>query len=130
MSQLSLVTSEAIERVLKLTIAYDGTDFHGFAAQRDQRTVEGVLTHVLARVLRADRVELACAGRTDAGVHAWGQVVSVPVAAGTAVEPDAIIAFRQLAARARGRGARGRAGRPRVRRPPLGAVARLPSTRS
>jgi tRNA pseudouridine38-40 synthase len=71
-SQLPL---EATPRVLKLVIAYEGTGFHGFAAQPDQRTVEGVLRDALARVLRAP-VELVCAGRTDAGVHAWGQVVS------------------------------------------------------
>jgi tRNA pseudouridine38-40 synthase len=66
-------------RVLKLTVAYDGTDFHGFAAQPDTRTVHGVLDDALARVLRRDDLSLTCAGRTDAGVHAWGQVVSVPV---------------------------------------------------
>jgi len=65
-------------RVLKLIVAYDGSDFHGFAAQRDQRTVEGVLTEALSRVLRGP-VDLACAGRTDAGVHGWGQVVSTPI---------------------------------------------------
>ena len=66
------------ERVLELTVAYDGTDFHGFAAQPGLRTVEGELTAALARVLQ-EPVELACAGRTDAGVHAWGQVVSCPI---------------------------------------------------
>ena len=60
---------------LRLTVAYDGTDFHGFAAQERQRTVAGVLTDSLSTVLRGD-VELVCAGRTDRGVHAWGQVVS------------------------------------------------------
>ena len=59
----------------RLLVAYDGTAFHGFAAQVDQRTVAGVLEVALTKVLRAD-VELAGAGRTDAGVHAWGQVVS------------------------------------------------------
>jgi tRNA pseudouridine38-40 synthase len=68
--------------VLKLVIAYDGTGFRGFAAQRDQRTVHGVLSEALAKVLRGP-VVLSCAGRTDAGVHAWGQVVSVPVGDGT-----------------------------------------------
>jgi pseudouridylate synthase I len=61
--------------VCRLLVAYDGTDFHGFAAQRDQRTVAGVLKDALTKVVRAE-VELACAGRTDAGVHARGQVVS------------------------------------------------------
>jgi len=64
---------------LRLLVAYDGTNFHGFAAQRDTRTVEGVLASALEKVLRApiEDLNLACAGRTDAGVHAWGQVVSV-----------------------------------------------------
>ena len=61
--------------VCRMVVAYDGTDFRGFAAQRDQRTVAGELTGALTKVLRTD-IELACAGRTDAGVHAWGQVVS------------------------------------------------------
>ncbi|MET0275493.1 MAG: hypothetical protein ABW211_01455, partial [Acidimicrobiia bacterium] len=68
-------------RVLKLTVAYDGTDFRGFATQLEQRTVERVLSEALALVLRVDDVSLVCAGRTDTGVHAWGQVLSLPVAA-------------------------------------------------
>jgi len=74
--------------VLRLVVAYDGTDFHGFAVQRGQpevRTVGGVLEAALARVLRSD-VHLTVAGRTDAGVHAWGQVVSVPVPPDTDAE--------------------------------------------
>jgi len=63
---------------LQLVVAYDGTEFHGFASQPGERTVEGVLGEALARVL-SGAVELSCAGRTDAGVHAWGQVVSIPV---------------------------------------------------
>jgi tRNA pseudouridine38-40 synthase len=70
--------------VLRLQIAYDGTEFRGFAAQSEKRTVQSVLTDALEKVLRHP-VELACAGRTDAGVHAWGQVVSCAVAA--TVEP-------------------------------------------
>jgi tRNA pseudouridine38-40 synthase len=85
LTQLPLGVSE---RVLKLVVAYDGTDFHGFAAQRGMRTVEGVLTEVLARLLR-EEVALVCAGRTDAGVHAWGQVVSCPVASD--VDPERIV---------------------------------------
>jgi tRNA pseudouridine38-40 synthase len=66
--------------VVKLVLAYDGTDFSGFAAQPGQpgvRTVGGTLGHAIGKILRHD-VELACAGRTDAGVHGWGQVVSFP----------------------------------------------------
>ncbi len=65
---------EPVQRV-RLLVAYDGTDFHGFAPQNGQRTVAGVLREALQKVLRHD-VELVCAGRTDRGVHAWGQVVS------------------------------------------------------
>ena len=57
-------------------MAYDGTDFHGFAAQPNVRTVAGVLNQALEKVLRRP-VEVTCAGRTDAGVHAHGQVVSL-----------------------------------------------------
>jgi tRNA pseudouridine38-40 synthase len=85
--------------VLKLTVAYDGTDFRGFAAQPDARTVEGVLREVLARVLQRDDLALTCAGRTDAGVHAWGQVVSLPVPGEIDVDVDKVAraVTRQLA---------------------------------
>jgi tRNA pseudouridine38-40 synthase len=59
-----------------MLVAYHGGGFHGFAAQPGQRTVAGVLTEAIERVARHP-VELACAGRTDRGVHAWGQVVSL-----------------------------------------------------
>jgi tRNA pseudouridine38-40 synthase len=59
-----------------MTVAYDGRGFHGFAAQPgDLRTVAGALTDALGRHLHHP-VKLVAAGRTDAGVHAWGQVVS------------------------------------------------------
>jgi tRNA pseudouridine38-40 synthase len=87
---------EAPRRVLKLTVAYDGTDFRGFAAQPDLRTVEGVLREVLARVLQRDDLALTCAGRTDAGVHAWGQVVSLPITDDVDVDRLARAVTRQL----------------------------------
>ncbi|MCY4086855.1 MAG: tRNA pseudouridine(38-40) synthase TruA, partial [Actinomycetia bacterium] len=62
--------------ILKLTLEYDGTDFAGWARQPGQRTVEGVLREALDQVFPKWR-ELAVAGRTDAGVHATGQVASV-----------------------------------------------------
>jgi tRNA pseudouridine38-40 synthase len=64
-------------RTIRLDIAYDGTDFRGWARQRDPliRTVEGALSEVLEYVMRED-VRLSVAGRTDAGVHARGQVAS------------------------------------------------------
>jgi tRNA pseudouridine38-40 synthase len=60
---------------IRLDVAYDGSGFHGWAAQPGLRTVEGDLGAALATVLRLSWVELTCAGRTDAGVHARGQVV-------------------------------------------------------
>jgi tRNA pseudouridine38-40 synthase len=67
---------------LRLDIAYDGTEFAGWAAQAGQRTVAGVLEDTLSTVFRVP-VQLRAAGRTDAGVHATGQVahVDVPLAA-------------------------------------------------
>ena len=63
---------------LRLDLAYDGTDFHGWAAQPGLRTVEGELTEGLTRVLRLPGpARVTVAGRTDAGVHALGQVVHV-----------------------------------------------------
>jgi tRNA pseudouridine38-40 synthase len=61
--------------VIRLDLAYDGSGFRGFARQPRVRTVEGVLLDALERVLRR-RPRLSVAGRTDAGVHASGQVVS------------------------------------------------------
>jgi len=68
---------------LRIDLAYDGTDFHGWAAQPGLRTVQGELTAALATVLRVPSVEVVCAGRTDAGVHARGQVAHCDVDAGT-----------------------------------------------
>lgn len=65
----------------RLDVAYDGTDFSGWAAQPGRRTVAGVLTEALSVLLRAP-VALTVAGRTDAGVHATGQVVSADLPAG------------------------------------------------
>jgi len=58
-----------------MTVAYDGSGFHGFAPNPGVETVGGTLAAALERVLRAP-IQLTCAGRTDTGVHAWGQVVS------------------------------------------------------
>jgi len=60
---------------VRMTVAYDGSGYHGFAPQPGVETVGGNLRDALERVLQ-DEVELTCAGRTDTGVHAWGQVVS------------------------------------------------------
>ena len=63
---------------LRLDIAYDGTDFAGWAVQAGQRTVAGVLDDALSTVFRVT-VTVRAAGRTDAGVHATGQVAHVDV---------------------------------------------------
>jgi tRNA pseudouridine38-40 synthase len=65
---------------LKLTLEYDGTDFHGWAAQPGLRTIEGVVRDALA--VFPSHTDLAVAGRTDTGVHALGNVVSVDVEGG------------------------------------------------
>lgn len=66
---------------VRFTVAYDGSGFHGFAPNVGVRTVGGDLGAALCRVLRCDEpIELTCAGRTDKGVHALGQVVSFDVA--------------------------------------------------
>ena len=70
---------------LKLTLEYDGIDFYGWAAQPGLRTVEGEVRAALDQVF--PRWEsLAVAGRTDTGVHARGQVVSVDVEGGPPAE--------------------------------------------
>ena len=66
---------------LRLTVEYDGTDFRGWAAQPGHRTVEGVAREALERTFPRWG-SLAVAGRTDTGVHALGNVVSVDVEGG------------------------------------------------
>src|SRR5882724_4981776 len=63
-------------RNLKLTLAYDGSDFHGWQIQPNLRTIQGVLQQALEKLFNHE-VIVAGSGRTDAGVHAFGQVASV-----------------------------------------------------
>lgn len=73
---------------LRLDISYDGSDFAGWARQPGQRTVQGAIEAALGRLLRLDPAPvLTVAGRTDAGVHAHGQVAHVEVP---------IVAYRQV----------------------------------
>jgi tRNA pseudouridine38-40 synthase len=62
-------------RYFKLTIAYDGTDFHGWQIQANRPTIQGEIVGVLRRVTQ-ENAQLHGTGRTDAGVHALGQVAS------------------------------------------------------
>jgi tRNA pseudouridine38-40 synthase len=71
-----------LTRRVRLVVAYDGTPFHGFAANVGVRTVMGDLSAAIETVVRQP-VKLTGAGRTDAGVHAWGQVASGDLPAGT-----------------------------------------------
>ncbi|KGN39490.1 tRNA pseudouridine synthase A [Knoellia subterranea KCTC 19937] len=65
---------------VRIDLAYDGTDFSGWAAQPGRRTVEGELSAALTTLLRApEPVRLTVAGRTDAGVHARGQVAHADI---------------------------------------------------
>jgi tRNA pseudouridine38-40 synthase len=83
---------------VRLDVAYDGTDFSGWAAQPERRTVAGVLCAALDRLLGPGAATgLTVAGRTDAGVHATGQVchIDLPDEAWARLEPTLV---RRLAA--------------------------------
>jgi tRNA pseudouridine38-40 synthase len=90
---------------VRLDISYDGTDFAGWARQHGQRTVAGTLEAALAVLLRLpEPPALTVAGRTDAGVHARGQVAHVDVPAahwaavvGRSADPPALALVRRLA---------------------------------
>lgn len=90
-----------MERTLKLTVAYDGTAYCGFQRQANALSVQQVLEERLARIF-GHPVKLAGAGRTDAGVHAYGQVVSlrttgsipterIPLAARSVLPDDIVV---------------------------------------
>lgn len=79
----------------RLDIAYDGSDFSGWATQLGQRTVQGDLELWIARVLRLERpARLHCAGRTDAGVHARGQVAHLDLPTALITDGGAELARR------------------------------------
>jgi tRNA pseudouridine38-40 synthase len=88
---------------LRIDLAYDGAGFHGWAAQPHLRTVQGELESALATVLRIRDATTVCAGRTDTGVHARGQVVhldvpddALPAAAGRSAGDPAEAVLRRL----------------------------------
>ena len=72
----ALIVSGEVSKVRwRLDLGYDGTNFSGWAAQAGRRTVQGELERWITRILRLNEpAQLVCAGRTDAGVHARGQV--------------------------------------------------------
>src|SRR6516165_1278754 len=76
-------------RNLKLTLSYDGTDFNGWQTQPGYRTVQETLEKTIAELTGADRVRVNASGRTDAGVHAVGQVVNFFTT--THLAPDVIV---------------------------------------
>lgn len=82
-SETALPDGEGGLARIRLDLGYDGTDFSGWATQPGRRTVQGVLEEALARICRASAVPLTVAGRTDAGVHASGQVAHADMDAST-----------------------------------------------
>lgn len=88
-------------RNIRLTVAYEGANYHGFQIQRGVNTVQATLESVLARLVPGGP-RVTGAGRTDAGVHAWGQVVNFyaggsvpverfPVAMNSLLPPDLVV---------------------------------------
>ena len=89
-------------RNIALTVAYDGTNYNGFQRQSPPRVaVQNILENKLSKIF-GEKIELAAAGRTDAGVHAFGQVVNfftdgrialekIPVAARSVLPADIVV---------------------------------------
>lgn len=94
---------KARKRNIKLTLSYDGTNYHGFQRQNKVIAVQNILEKAMEKLF-GDSIELAAAGRTDAGVHAIGQVVNfftdgtIPienvVRAGNRLLPDDIVLLK------------------------------------
>lgn len=85
---------ESIKR-LKCIVSYDGTDFSGFQVQPDQVTIQGTIEEALHRIT-GETIQISGSGRTDAGVHALGQVFHFDTASGIPVEKWRYILNNQL----------------------------------
>ena len=126
----------AVTLRIRIDLSYDGTAFSGWAAQPGRRTVEGVLSEALTTILRSpEPVRLVVAGRTDAGVHARGQVAHADideqawdaVSGRSARAPEEAAATRLRGILPADIGRPGRDARPGgVRRPVLGAAPSVP----
>jgi tRNA pseudouridine38-40 synthase len=88
---------------IRIDLSYDGSNFHGWALQPDLRTVQGEVQRALGVALRQPEVWVTCAGRTDTGVHARGQVIHLDVdeavlaaSAGRSQAPPAEALVRKL----------------------------------
>src|ERR1700730_7840037 len=76
-------------RNIKLTLSYDGADFQGWQTQPGFRTVQETLETAIAKLTSEERIRVNASGRTDAGVHAVGQVANFYITAGHA--PDILV---------------------------------------
>ena len=87
-----------MERNVLLTIAYDGSTFHGWQKQPGERTVQGLLEHTMTRLFDRE-ILLSGTSRTDAGVHAYGQRASFKADLGIPTEKIALVVNNALCAR-------------------------------
>ena len=76
-------------RNIKLTIEYDGKDFNGWQKQPDKLNIQGTIEEAI-KTITGEEVELMASGRTDAGVHAWGQVANFKTKSNIPIEKIAI----------------------------------------